>query len=74
MTKRDLTFLKRSLRHRECWGCLCSAGVIGVFACHWMGGKAIWGTAVPMLVLFISLLRADLTVEKERLHTLPHGH
>ena len=49
-------------------------GVIGVFACHWMGGKAIWGTAVPMLVLFISLLRADLTVEKERLHTLPHGH
>jgi len=27
-----------------------------------------------MLVLFISLLRADLTVEKERLHTLPHGH
>ena len=37
-------------------------------------GGGIGGTAVPMLVLFISLLRADLTVEKERLHTLPHGH
>lgn len=55
-------------------GDVCARRVIGVFTCRWMGGKAIWGTAVPMLVLFISLLRADLTVEKERLHALPHGH
>ena len=74
LTKRDLTFLKRSLRHLGMLGMFVLGGVIGVFTCRWMGGKAIWGTAVPMLVLFISLLRADLTVEKERLHTLPHGH
>lgn len=74
LTKRDLTFLKRSLRHLGMLGMFVLGGVIGVFACRWMGGKAIWGAAVPMLVLFINLLRADLTVEKERLHTLPHGH
>ena len=74
LTKRDLPFLTRSLRHLGMLGMFVLGGVIGVFTCRWMGGKAIWGTAVPMLVLFISLLRADLTVEKERLHTLPHGH
>lgn len=37
-------------------------------------GKAIWGAAVIMLIIFIGLFRADRTKEKGMLERVPKGH
>ena len=49
-------------------------GILGVLACNRFGGRAIWTAAVPMAVLLVHFIRADLTTEKDKLGTLPHGH
>lgn len=52
--------------------------VVGVaaatVACRFLEEKAIWLALVPLLVLFIDLLHADLTKEKDLLEQTPSGH
>lgn len=71
---RDIAFLGRSLRHLRMLGMFVLGGVLGTLLCHRFGGHAIWGALVPMSFLFFKLLHADLTIERDRLNTLPKGH
>lgn len=52
--------------------------VVGVFAatvcCRFFGTYAIWFNLIPLLVVFVDLLHADLTKEKELLQVKPSGH
>lgn len=52
--------------------------VVGVFAsavlCRLVGTYAIWFNLIPLLIVFIDLLHADLTTEKEMLEVKPSGH
>ena len=52
--------------------------VVGVFTaavcCRFFGTYAIWFNLIPLLVVFIDLLRADLTTEKGLLQVKPSGH
>lgn len=74
LSKKDSPFLRRSLKHLGMLAMFVLGGVIGVFCCNAFAGRAIWFAALPMLFLFIDLLRADLTTEKDLLDTLPRGH
>ena len=74
LSKKDSPFLRRSLKHLGMLAMFVLGGVIGVFCCNAFAGRAIWFAALPMLFLFIDLLRADLTTEKDLLNTLPRGH
>lgn len=48
--------------------------VIGTIFCHILIGKAIWITLIPLGFIFITLLHADLTTEKDMVEKKPSGH
>ena len=49
--------------------------VVGTMFCHLLVGKAIWITALPLGVVFVTLLHADLTTEKDLVEEQkPSGH
>lgn len=67
--------------HREKWarhaGMLfffAVGAVVGTVFCHLIAGKAIWVTILPLAVIFVTLLHADLTTEKELFEQKPSGH
>lgn len=67
--------------HREKWarhaGMLfffAVGAVLGTVFCHLIAGKAIWVTILPLAVIFVTLLHADLTTEKELFEQKPSGH
>lgn len=48
--------------------------IVSTMACKFMLGKAIWISLIPLLILFIQLLKADLGDEKDFLLMTPKGH
>ena len=48
--------------------------IIGSFCSIRLRGHAIWLTMLPLSVIFLALLHADLTTEKDLLKTKPRGH
>lgn len=48
--------------------------VIGTVLSRLILGKAIWGAAVILMIVFIGLFRADRTKEKGMLERVPRGH
>ena len=52
--------------------------IVGVLAavllCRVLGTYAIWAALIPLGILFVDLLHADLTTEKDKLEITPHGH
>ncbi len=48
--------------------------IIGTVFCNLLSGKAIWLLLFPFGVVFVALLHADLTTEKELLEKKPSGH
>ncbi len=73
-SQKSFANLKRSMRHLGMLTMFVLGGVCGVIGCNLLQGRAIWGAAIPMTILLIDFLHADLTNEKDRLSTLPHGH
>lgn len=49
-------------------------GIVSTVLCKIFLGKAIWGAAAILLIVFIDLLHADLTREKNLLDRKPSGH
>lgn len=47
---------------------------LGAFLCNVLGDKAIFAVLLPLSVVFIYLLYADLVPERDRLLATPHGH
>lgn len=74
LSGREREALIRMLQHLGMLTMFVLGGVLGVLACNRFGGRAIWTAAIPMAVLLIHFIRADLTIEKDKLGTLPHGH
>lgn len=42
--------------------------------CLRFGGRAIWFAEIPLVIVFVDLLTADLGREKDKLNVVPHGH
>lgn len=49
-------------------------GVLSTVSVRLFQYKAIWGSILPLLMVFIRLAYADRTYEKELLEKVPHGH
>lgn len=49
------------------------SAVSAVFCVHF-GGRAIWFAEIPLAVVFVDLLFADLGREKDKLTVVPRGH
>ena len=48
--------------------------VTGTVFCHLLVGRAIWLTMIPLGIIFLTLLHADRTTEKELVEQNPAGH
>lgn len=48
--------------------------VTGTVFCHLLVGRAIWLTMIPLGIIFLTLLHADRTTEKELVDQKPAGH
>ncbi|WP_313526549.1 YoaK family protein [Anaerotignum sp.] len=72
--KEDRTYLVRFLSHIEMIVLFVSGGILSSVLCHVFLGKALLGAALLLMIVFISLLYADLTREKSLLDKIPAGH
>lgn len=70
----DNTYLIRLISHMEMIALFVSGGIISSIMCQVFLGKALFGAALLLLIVFISLLHADLTREKKFLDKIPAGH
>ena len=48
--------------------------VASAFLCRVFDVRAIWFAIIPLVILFVNLLKADLTKEKDKLNVAPRGH
>ena len=51
-----------------------SGAIISTVLCKYLLGKAIWITLIPLGILFVQLLKADLIEEKDFFQATPKGH
>lgn len=70
----DKQFLMRFIIHLGMLLTFVAGAVISTAACRVFLGKAIWITLIPLGILLVQLLRADLINEKEFFHVTPKGH
>ncbi len=54
--------------------CFLTGAVLGTVFCHRMEGRAIWITAIPLVVLFVMMVYDDKANGSERLKQKPMGH
>ena len=64
----------RFLSHISMLLAFLAGGISSTFLGHLLGSKAVWGASLLLLLLFIDLIHADLTTEKDLLDLKPAGH
>lgn len=72
--KPDKKFLKRSFNHLLMLIAFVLGGIASAFLCRTFLGKAIWFAIIPLGIVFLNLLYADLKTEKSLILSKPHGH
>lgn len=70
----DPVCLRKLWAHASMLGAFVVGGVLSTFLSLRLLGRAIWFAEIPLGLVLIDLLRADLGKERERLEQLPHGH
>lgn len=65
---------KRLIKHFHMLVFFLAGAIIGTVFCNMFLGKALWITLIPLGVVFVTLVHADLTTEKEMLEEKPAGH
>lgn len=61
-------------RHFEMLCYFFSGSLVGTILCNRFLGKALWATLIPLAVLLVAFLYADLVLEKDLKHLKPSGH
>ena len=74
LRKGDRDGLHRALFFLGMLGCFCAGGVLSTVASHLLFAKAIWLNLIPLGIVLVRLVRADLVEEKELLSQKPAGH
>ncbi|MBQ1554901.1 MAG: DUF1275 domain-containing protein [Clostridia bacterium] len=54
--------------------CFFLGGVASAIGCRLFSYRSLWGAAVILLAVFVKLVYADLSYEKNLLERVPHGH
>ena len=65
---------KRIATHLFMIACFAVGGLVCALLGPLFGGKALWGALIPLAVVFVDLLYADLKTEKDYLDRIPRGH
>ena len=64
----------RFLVHLLMLGAFTVGGMVSAIVCRYLGGRAIWGASLLLLVVFADLAHADRTTERGLLFRKPAGH
>lgn len=70
----DKAQLKKSFEHFIMLLFFTLGGVASTVLCNLILGKAIWFSLIPLGVILVNFLYADLKKEKNRMAQKPHGH
>lgn len=70
----DKNYRMRFLIHLGMLLTFVSGAIISTTLCNYLLGKAIWVTLIPLGILFVQLLKADLIEEKDFFQATPKGH
>ena len=73
-SKNAKTQLDRATIHLSMILCFVLGVVAATICCRFFGTYAIWFNLIPLAVVFVDLLHADLTKEKQLLDVNPSGH
>lgn len=74
LRKGDRAGLHRALFFLGMLGCFFAGGVLSTIASRLLFAKAIWLNLIPLGIVLVRLIRADLVEEKELLSQKPAGH
>lgn len=74
LKKKDKKAKSRFFLHIFMLSMFIAGAAVGTVLSRLILGKAIWGAAVIMMIIFIGLFRADRTKEKGMLERVPKGH
>ena len=70
----DSSFIKRMLCHFGMIGIFMIGAISATILCRFFRGKALLFTLIPLTIVAVDLLLADLTEEKDMLDRVPGGH
>jgi len=71
---KDSQQVKRIKEHLKMIVAFTGGAIVCTMACNLVGEKAIWLAILPMMIDFVYMVKADLTVEKDMLDRVPLGH
>lgn len=74
ITHKDKAYLKRMLLHIGMLFVFALGASVAAFFSAKILGKAIFIALIPLFIVFIKLLYADLKTEKDELYKIPQGH
>lgn len=72
--KNDTAYAKMLSHHTIMILCFIGGGFISTVLCNVFAGRAIWFALIPLAVLFLDFLYADLKKERSHLSDKPRGH
>ena len=72
--EKENLYAKRVVTHLIMLAVFVLGGVAATILCRYLQGRAIWATLIPLVVIFVNLFHADLTVEREKMNQIPRGH
>lgn len=70
----ELAHFRRMLFHAGMLALFVAGGVTSTVLCRFWQGRGVWFALVPLAVILIDLLYADLRTEKAQLDKIPRGH
>lgn len=70
----DMQFVSRLVRHLGMLSVFVAGGIISTILCRKFLGRAIWAALIPLCILFVDLLYADLKKERDKHDRVPSGH
>ena len=70
----DFFYRMKFKRHFQMFLYFTAGSIIGTVFCNRMQGKAIWMNLIPLTIIFVVFLQADLKTEKDKANQKPMGH
>jgi uncharacterized membrane protein YoaK (UPF0700 family) len=67
-------YVRKLLAHIGMLVVFVTGGVLATVMCKVLLGHALWLTLIPLGIVLIDLLYADIKKEKGKLDRIPHGH